>query len=187
MTDPQELPGLAHFCEHMLFLGTEKFPDKNEYHKFLSQHGGGANAVTHTDFTQYYFDVSPNKLDEVLDRFAQFFLKPLFTESATELEINAVNSEHEKNVMNDTWRTEQLDKFSADQNHPYSRFRTGNKQTLDLSPKEKGINVREALLNFHNTWYSSNIMVLSILGKGVQKLLYNNDKNFVFFMSIFVR
>ena len=31
--DPAELPGLAHFCEHMLFLGTEKYPDENEYSK----------------------------------------------------------------------------------------------------------------------------------------------------------
>ena len=49
--DPAELPGLAHFCEHMLFLGTEKFPDENEYSAFLSQHGGGSNAYTASEET----------------------------------------------------------------------------------------------------------------------------------------
>jgi insulysin len=44
---------------------------------------------------------------------------------------------------------------------------TGNKQTLDILPKESGINVREELLKFHDTWYSSNIMALAILGKGI--------------------
>ena len=44
---------------------------------------------------------------------------------------------------------------------------TGNKQTLDIIPKESGINVREELLKFHDTWYSSNIMALAILGKGI--------------------
>jgi hypothetical protein len=44
---------------------------------------------------------------------------------------------------------------------------TGNKQTLDIIPKENGINVREELLKFHDTWYSSNIMALAILGKGI--------------------
>lgn len=39
MCDPAELPGLAHFCEHMLFLGTEKYPVENEYPRFLSEHG----------------------------------------------------------------------------------------------------------------------------------------------------
>ena len=35
MSDPVQ--GLAHFCEHMLFLGTKKFPDENEYNKYLNQ------------------------------------------------------------------------------------------------------------------------------------------------------
>lgn len=39
MCDPEELPGLAHFCEHMLFLGTKKYPVENEYQRFLNEHG----------------------------------------------------------------------------------------------------------------------------------------------------
>ena len=62
MSDPVTLPGLAHFCEHMLFLGTDKFPDENEYSKFLSQHGGSFNAFTSSDHTNFYFDVSPEHL-----------------------------------------------------------------------------------------------------------------------------
>ena len=33
--DPVELPGLAHFCEHMLFLGTEKYPEEGLYKKVI--------------------------------------------------------------------------------------------------------------------------------------------------------
>ncbi|CAD6233778.1 GSCOCG00007274001-RA-CDS [Cotesia congregata] len=165
LNDPAELPGLAHFCEHMLFLGTEKYPDKNSYNSYLSQHGGSSNAMTLPDYTQYHFDVSPEYLEGAVDRFAQFFIAPLFTESATELEVQAVHSEHEKNIANDTWRQDQLEKSSADPNHPYSKFGTGHRGTLDSGPKQKGINVREALLEFHKTWYSANIMALSILGK----------------------
>ncbi|XP_063988848.1 insulin-degrading enzyme isoform X2 [Diachasmimorpha longicaudata] len=165
MSDPPELPGLAHLCEHMLFLGTEKYPDKNEYNSYLSQHGGASNAATQLDHTTYYFDVAPDKLEGALDRFSQFFLKPLFTESMTDLEINAVHSEHEKNIGQDSWRADQLDKSSADPQHPYSNFGTGNRETLDLLPKERGLNVRDELLKFHGTWYSANIMALSVLGK----------------------
>ena len=39
-SDPKDLPGLAHFLEHMLFLGTERYPDENEFGEFLSQHNG---------------------------------------------------------------------------------------------------------------------------------------------------
>lgn len=36
MSDPDDIPGLAHFCEHMLFLGTDKYPNENAYSTFLS-------------------------------------------------------------------------------------------------------------------------------------------------------
>ena len=58
-------------------------------------------------------------------RFSQFFLKPLFTESATGREVNAVNSENDKNIQNDAWRIHQLEKSTADPQHPYSKFGTG--------------------------------------------------------------
>lgn len=101
--------------------------------------------------------------------FAQFFIAPLFTESATEREINAVDSEHEKNIPNDVWRMDQLDKHLADPSHPYHKFGTGNKKTLFEIPKANGINVRDELLKFHDTWYSANNMALAVLGKGKGK------------------
>ncbi|XP_031777802.1 insulin-degrading enzyme isoform X2 [Nasonia vitripennis] len=165
LSDPKELPGLAHFCEHMLFLGTTKYPEVNDYNQYLSQNGGASNAATYLDHTNYYFDVNPDKLEGALDRFSQFFVSPLFTESATEKEITAVHLEHEKNIANDTWRMDQLDKSSADPSHAYSKFGTGSKDTLEVIPKQKNIDVRQELLNFHNTWYSANIMALSVLGK----------------------
>lgn len=58
LSDPDEIPGLAHFLEHMLFMGTEKYPDENEYSSYLSEHGGMSNAYTSTENTNYYFDVS---------------------------------------------------------------------------------------------------------------------------------
>ncbi|VDO67723.1 unnamed protein product, partial [Onchocerca flexuosa] len=59
LMDPWNLPGLAHFCEHMLFLGTDKYPSENEYSKFISSHGGVTNAYTATDHTNYHFDIAP--------------------------------------------------------------------------------------------------------------------------------
>jgi insulysin len=166
MSDPREVLGLAHFCEHMLFLGTQKYPNENDYSKFLSEHNGSSNAATYPDHTIYYFDVVPEELSNALDRFSQFFIAPLFTETATDREMNAVNSEHEKNIPSDVWRKDQLDKHMADSAHPYHTFGTGNRYTLESLPKEKGINVRDELLKFHEKWYSSNVMCLAVLGKG---------------------
>ncbi|XP_032664480.1 insulin-degrading enzyme isoform X2 [Odontomachus brunneus] len=164
MCDPDDLPGLAHFCEHMLFLGTEKYPEQNDYTRYLSENGGISNATTYLDHTTYYFDVSPTKLGGGLERFAQFFLTPLFTDSLTELELNAIHSEHLKNLACDVWRFDQLEKSSANPQHPYSKFATGSRETLDVLPKQMGINVRERLLEFHEKYYSANVMSLCVLG-----------------------
>lgn len=46
--DPPYCQGLAHFLEHMLFLGTELYPQENAYDAFLSKMGGDDNAYTGT-------------------------------------------------------------------------------------------------------------------------------------------
>ena len=51
MSDPKERFGLAHFLEHMLFLGTEKYPDEGSYQKFVSTHDGFSNAYTADDLS----------------------------------------------------------------------------------------------------------------------------------------
>nr|XP_033468874.1 insulin-degrading enzyme isoform X2 [Epinephelus lanceolatus] len=165
LSDPGNISGLAHFCEHMLFLGTKKYPKENEYSQFLSEHAGSSNAFTSGEHTNYYFDVSHEHLEGALDRFAQFFLCPLFDESCKDREVNAVDSEHEKNLMNDAWRLFQLEKATGNPNHPFSKFGTGNKLTLETWPSKDGIDIRQELLKFHSTYYSSNLMGLCVLGR----------------------
>ncbi len=63
--------------------------------------------------------------DWLSHRFAQFFLCPLFDESCKDREVNAVDSEHEKNLMNDAWRLFQLEKATGNPKHPFSKFGTG--------------------------------------------------------------
>lgn len=175
-SDPPELPGLAHFLEHMLFLGTEKYPDESSYNNFLAENGGSSNAYTSSEHTNYHFKIvvadkttvpEPDrmpKFKEALDRFAQFFTAPLFTESAADRELNAVDSEHQKNLQRDSRRLYQVKKEIANVGHPYTNFGTGSKETLGTTPAEMGIDTRAALLEFHKTYYSANLMKLCILG-----------------------
>ncbi|CAG0881776.1 unnamed protein product [Darwinula stevensoni] len=131
LSDPDDIEGLAHFCEHMLFLGTKKYPTENSYSKFLSEHGGSSNAFTSAADTNYHFDVAPPYLFEALDRFAQFFIHPLFTESATEREVNAVHSEHSKNIPSDSWRIDRVSKVTSDPQHAYCKFGTESLEELE--------------------------------------------------------
>ena len=49
--DPEDVPGLAHFCEHMLFLASVKYPVEQDYDAFLKRHGGFSNAFTASRLT----------------------------------------------------------------------------------------------------------------------------------------
>ncbi|CAN0340638.1 unnamed protein product, partial [Scytosiphon promiscuus] len=77
------------------------------YRAYLEAHGGSSNASTDCEDTKYHFDVASDHLlgpDGALDRFAQFFIAPQFTESATERELNAIESEDVNDRNSDFWR-----------------------------------------------------------------------------------
>ncbi|CAN0014546.1 unnamed protein product, partial [Hapterophycus canaliculatus] len=82
------------------------------YEAHLKSHGGSSNASTGAEDTTFYFDVASDHLlgpDGALDRFAQFFIAPQFTESATERELNAIESEDVKDRTSDFWRLLQVE------------------------------------------------------------------------------
>ncbi|KAL0946537.1 hypothetical protein HGRIS_012745 [Hohenbuehelia grisea] len=134
--DPDDMPGLAHFCEHLLFMGTEQFPRENEYSEFLAKNNGGSNAYTSTTNTNYYFNVGTPALRQALARFAAFFHCPLFAPSCTSRELNAVDSEHKKNHQADMWRIFQLNKHLSKPGHVWRKFGSGNRDSLSKAGKD---------------------------------------------------
>ncbi|XP_061340328.1 insulin-degrading enzyme-like 1, peroxisomal [Gastrolobium bilobum] len=161
-SDPDGLEGLAHFLEHMLFYASEKYPVEDSYSKYITEHGGSTNAFTSSEHTNYFFDVNTDGFEEALDRFAQFFTKPLMSADATMREIKAVDSENQKNLLSDAWRMNQLQKHLSAEDHPYHKFSTGNWDTLEVRPKAKGLDTRNELIKFYEENYSANLMHLVI-------------------------
>ncbi|KAI3838122.1 hypothetical protein MKW98_009073 [Papaver atlanticum] len=149
----------------MLFYASEKYPVEDSYSKYITEHGGSTNAYTSTEHTNYFFDVNTDSFEEALDRFAQFFIKPLMSADATTREIKAVDSENQKNLLSDAWRMTQLQQHLSAEGHPYHKFGTGNWDTLEVRPKQKGLDTRNELIKFYEEHYSSNIMRLVIYGK----------------------
>ncbi|CAD7966206.1 unnamed protein product [Amoebophrya sp. A25] len=156
---PYKTDGLAHFLEHMLFLGTKKYPEEESYKKFLTKNGGGCNASTSDDWTRYHLYVAPPHLEEAVDRISQFFLHPLLDADCTDREMHAVDSEHKKNLQNEARRALQVFRIEADQTHPLNHFRTGSLETL------KKDDIRDVLLSFHQDFYSANLMGVAVLGR----------------------
>lgn len=151
------IQGIAHFLEHMLFMGTEQYPTENDFMDFLSKHNGSTNAYTGNDITVYYFDVDPNFFLEALERFAHFFKTPLFLKDSIDREINAVDSEY-KNVLNyESQRIIRLCEVSF--NDEYAQFNYGNNETLRIN------GIREKVIQFWKDNYSGNKMCLTLFHK----------------------
>ena len=158
LSDPKDAQGLAHFLEHLLFLGTEKYPDVEDYKMYLSNNGGYSNAYTAEDHTNYLFEVIHEAYEGALDRFAQFFIAPAFNPDYTTREQNAVNSEFQKNLEHDYWRMRQIKRNIYNSDHPSNHFEIGSLETLEKVD-------RQVLLDFHKKYYSANQMALALLSK----------------------
>jgi len=159
--NPPSRAGLAHFLEHMLFLGTEKYPDAAEYGRFITEHGGSRNAYTSFENTNYFFDVNSADLPVALDRFAQFFIAPRFDAQYVEREKNAVEAEYQMGLKSDSRRELDVLQEVFNQDHPYSQFSVGALDTLADRPESE---IRDDLIQFYNKYYSANVMRLVVLG-----------------------
>ena len=161
MQNPDEQLGLAHYLEHMLFLGTEKYPDPDEYGDFMSRHGGMHNAYTADDHTNYMFQVNNDRLGEALDRFSDFFKAPIFDPEYSEKEVNAVDSEWSMRRASDGFILFKLNNVTLNPEHPIARFRIGNNESL--GDKEDSI-LYDEMLKFYERYYSANLMTATIVG-----------------------
>uniref|UniRef100_A0A672T263 Nardilysin-like n=1 Tax=Sinocyclocheilus grahami TaxID=75366 RepID=A0A672T263_SINGR len=164
-SDPANLPGLAHFLEHMVFMGSEKYPAENGFDAFLKKHGGSDNASTDCERTIFKFDVQRKYLREALDRWAQFFIGPLMIPDAVDREVEAVDSEYQMAQPLDSNRKEMLFGGLAKAGHPMSKFFWGNAQTLKNEPREKNIDTYEHLREFWRRYYSAHYMTLAVQSK----------------------
>ena len=159
--NPPGRAGLAHFLEHMLFLGTDKYPDAAEYERYITEHGGTHNAYTSFANTNYFFDINAPDLPVALDRFAQFFIAPRFEAQYVDREKNAVEAEYQMGLKSDGRRGLDVLQEVINQDHPYSQFSVGSLETLADRPDSA---VRDELIQFYNQYYSANIMRLVVLG-----------------------
>lgn len=159
--DDDDTYGLAHFFEHMLFLGSKSFPSPSMFDNHLSEYFGSTNAFTQEEKTTFYFDIGWKGFETALHMFSRMFAEPLLDYSLMNKEIEAVNSENDKNLNNDNWRQHQLIRSLSNPRHPFSKFGTGNKATLG------GIEAQilhQKIKNFYKKYYVPENMKLVVQG-----------------------
>ena len=128
--DPIDHQGMTHFLEHMLFLGSKKYPEEKYYRKFISDNGGRCNAWTYLNFTYYHFDVIHSEYEKGLDILSNQLDDPILDVEAGMREVWAVNSEHYVNSSNNVSRYHTL--FRDISAGAYSKYLMGNLHTLNI-------------------------------------------------------
>ncbi|WP_353539203.1 insulinase family protein [Colwellia sp. KU-HH00111] len=152
--------GQAHFLEHMLFLGTEKYPEVGSFNTFISSNGGMNNAYTDMDHTNYMASIKNNAFEGLLDRFSDYFKAPLLAEKYINKERNAVNSEWSMKGVYDGVILGHLNGLTLNPIHPVANFTWGNLSSLK---DQNGQTLHQATIDFYNQFYQANRMKVALV------------------------
>lgn len=160
-SDPHDIQGLAHFVEHMVFMGSEKFPKENEFDSFIKKKGGSDNASTDCEVTTFYFEIQEKHLPRAMDMFSQFFVSPLMMKEAMQREREAIESEFAIASPSDSNRKDQLLSSLFPEGHPARTFTWGNLRSLrdDINDDEK---LHKAAHEFRKRHYSAHRMTVAV-------------------------
>ncbi|MEE8303606.1 MAG: pitrilysin family protein, partial [Candidatus Tectomicrobia bacterium] len=148
--------GIAHVFEHMLFKGTERFPN-GEIAALIEGSGGTVNAWTSYDETVYHVTIASRFWETGFDVLSDAVLHSLFDTAELAREKEVVLEELRRGKDNpDREITERLLALTFT-THPYSRPVIGYEETV------KGIN-REDMLQVFRTWYVPDNMIFVAVG-----------------------
>lgn len=161
---PGRCEGMAHYLEHMLFMGSAKYPGEDQMEQFLTKNGGYSNAYTASAHTNYHFEVNKSELHQALDMFAQFFIAPLLKTDSAERELNAIESEFRLTQNSDSSRVEHVFASFAKTGHPFRTFGWGNLASLRDAPKKIGVDINVELRKFLDLHYRASRLRLCVFG-----------------------
>ncbi|MFI8417464.1 pitrilysin [Serratia sp. NPDC078593] len=156
LEDPNSQLGLAHYLEHMVLMGSKRYPEPENLSEFLKKHGGSHNASTASYRTAYYLEVENDALEPAVDRMADAIAEPLLDPDNADKERNAVNAELTMARSRDGMRMAQVGAETLNPKHPSARFSGGNLETLKDKPGSK---LHDELTAFYQRYYSANLMM----------------------------
>ena len=166
-----EFEGTAHFLEHLLFMGSSKFPEQNTYHSYVQSSGGFDNAYTGDNITCYYLELENEFLERGIEMLSWFFREPILDMKHIESEMNIINSEHQKNLLSDVWIMDDIFKKFVIKSK-YSNFGTGNMESLKDITKED-------IMKFYNKYYTTdNLFVCIVDNIDVKSMIHKYLKYF---------
>lgn len=155
--DPRNAMGLAHYLEHMVHMGSVKYPEESGYNDFLNANGGKRNAMTGSQYTSYFFDITEKALPEAIDRLAALIESPLLLKNPMQREREAVDSEYQMKKSYDSVRLQSILKSLIKESHPASLFDFGNLKSL--KDKISDDDLQNELVSLHSKYVGNNMFV----------------------------
>ncbi|MEE1921926.1 pyrroloquinoline quinone biosynthesis protein PqqF [Pseudomonas sp. 148P] len=157
---PATYPGLAHFLEHLFFLGTTRFPVEDGLMRFVQRQGGQLNATTRERHTEFFFEVPLSALPGALERLCDMLANPVLTLERQRAEREVIHAEWVAWSGNAEAQREYALLRSVSAQHPLAGFHAGNRESLPIDEPA----FQEALADFHRRFYQAGQMLLSLSG-----------------------
>ena len=157
---PGKWPGLAHFLEHLFFLGTPRFALDDGLMRYVQTLGGQVNASTRERTTDFFFEVPPSALAGGLERLCQMLAEPDLGIERQRREREVIHAEFIAWSRNPQAQQQFALLQSVSQGHPLGAFHAGNRYTLALQAPA----FQQALTGFHQRFYQGGQIVLSLCG-----------------------
>jgi len=164
--------GFAHFFEHMMFRGTDKYP-KEKFTAVLKSIGADNNAYTSDDETVYHTVASASALETMMDLESDRFMNLKYTEEDFKTEAGAILGEYNKNSSNPLQAIEEKVRESAFDYHTYKHTTMGFLRDIQNMP-----NQYQYSLTFFDRWYRPENCVLVVVGDFQQAKLIELAKKY---------
>ena len=157
---PGKWPGLAHFLEHLFFLGTPRFPLDDGLMRYVQALGGQVNASTRERTTDFFFEVPPSALAGGLERLCQMLAEPDLGIERQRREREVIHAEFIAWSRSPQAQQQFALLQAAAPGHPLGAFHAGNRYTLALQDPA----FQQALRGFHQRFYQGGQVTLSLCG-----------------------
>jgi zinc protease len=148
--------GFAHFFEHMMFRGTERYPN---YDAMTSYMGAARNAFTSNDMTVYYLTLSNEYLEQVIDLEADRFQNLQYTEDVFRTEAGAILGEYQQGRLSPFRFLDEAVRAVAWDHHTYGHTTIGLEPDIRAMPE-----MYEYSLAFYRRHYRPENVVLVLAG-----------------------
>lgn len=150
--------GFAHFFEHMMFRGTEKFPPA-KYESLITQAGARQNAYTTDDYTNYHITFAKPDLEKMLEIEADRFQNLAYSEEQFRTEARAVLGEYNKNSANPINKLFEVLQNAAFTTHTYKHTTMGFLADIEVMPDQMAY-----AKTFFDRWYRPEYTTVMVVG-----------------------